>query len=191
MKKLAVVFAVVVSGFVNAQNYNDSICGNWRLIRNKTNEYDSVQHLTNYVIHSDILEKLMIIYINVERTKLGLDTLIEQPDSLLYTLDPKTVAKAHAKYMAKSGQLVHSGKNINECITASSMYMYETYAELARTTVDCWMASAAHKHLILNPDSKYIGAGHAHAIIKHNIILWGHKFFDKGDDINFFCVTMQ
>lgn len=139
MKKLLVIVALFVSGITIAQDYGDSL-------------------VTEDFISSSTIEYWMVRYINVERVKLGLDTLIVGSE-------PDQIAKNHSAWMLRTGKYQHSGLNIAEIIMkCGAPTDWYTHKFFARSMVNAWMSSPGHKAHILNPNFKYIGAGHAYSI---------------------------
>jgi uncharacterized protein YkwD len=137
MKKFLVVLAVAVNGLVFGQDYGDSLVKK-EFVSTKTVEY------------------WMVRYINIERTKLGLDTLI-------VASEPDQIAKTHSAWMLRTGKYEHSKLNIAEIIIdggrGSNRYSHKF---IARASVNAWMDSPGHRAHIVNPYFKYIGAGYSY-----------------------------
>jgi uncharacterized protein YkwD len=139
MKKLLVSIAVFISSFVNGQDYSDSL-------------------VKKDFVSSSTIEYWMVRYINAERLKLGLDTLIVDSE-------PDQIAKKHSAWMLSTGKYQHSGLNIAEIIMKSGKGTGDyTHKFFARAMVNAWMDSPGHKKHILDPGFKYIGAGHAYKV---------------------------
>ena len=138
MKKFLVVLAVAVSSVGFGQDYGDSLV---------KKEFVSVE----------TIEYWMVRYINVERIKLGLDTLV-------VATEPDQIAKTHSAKMLRTGIYEHSKLNIAEIImesgTGSNRYSHKFEA---RAVVNAWMDSPGHRAHIINPDFKYIGAGYSYS----------------------------
>ena len=136
MKQLIFVVSLLLSGLVFGQDYGDSLV---------KKDFVSAQTIEYWVVR----------YINVERTKLGLDTLIVDSD-----LD--NIAKSHSAWMLETGKYQHSGLNIDEIIIdgghASNRY---THKFEARAIVNGWMGSSGHKAQIIDPTHKFIGVGYS------------------------------
>jgi uncharacterized protein YkwD len=90
MKKFLVVLAVAVSSVGFGQDYGDSL-------------------LKKEFVSAETIEYWMVRYINVERTKLGLDTLVVDSE-------PDQIAKTHSAWMLRTGIYEHSKLNIAEII---------------------------------------------------------------------------
>jgi len=138
MKNLIFVLFLFVSVFGFGQDYTDSLTSK-TYIDVKTVEY------------------WMIRYINQERIKAGLDTLVLSDD-----LDK--ISNTHSSWMCKTGKYEHSkGYNVFEIIMKSgcgpNMISHKRVAEGA---VIAWMSSPGHKSAILKKDAKYIGSGFAY-----------------------------
>ncbi len=145
MKKLFVIIAIAVSGFVNAQDYGDS--------------------LVTYDFHSDnTIERYIFQYLNEERVKVGLPAFVI--DTVLQPL-----AKDHSVWMCKTSIYVHSSdkrypkstqKRILNYAENCMMYhsiMYVSHKTLAKMCVTAWMLSDAHRSNILDPTNTTIGIG--------------------------------
>jgi uncharacterized protein YkwD len=142
MKKLFLVFSIVVSSFGFGQDYGDSLV---------TKDFVSVE----------TIEYWMIRYINAERLKLGLDTLVLDSE-----LDK--MANDHSAWMSRTGKYEHSGKNVYEVIMTSGFagnkYASTLHKNTASGCVRAWMSSPGHNYIITKPELKYIGSGFSYSI---------------------------
>lgn len=139
MKKFLVVLAVAVSSIGFGQGLGDSL-------------------VKKEFVSAETIEYWMVRYINVERIKLGLDTLV-------VASEPDQIAKTHSAKMLRTGIYEHSKLNIAEIImkggSGSNRYSHKF---LARAVVNAWMGSPGHRAHIVNPDFKYIGTGYAYTV---------------------------
>ena len=142
MKKLLIIIAVAVSGFVNGQDYGDSLA-------------------TKDFISAETVEYWMVRYINEERIKLGLDTLV-------YDSEIDDIAKNHSMWMLQTGKFQHSKLNVYEIITHSGAPTRREYActhkRIAKAAINCWVSSPAHYRIMTLPNIKYIGSGCAYSV---------------------------
>lgn len=145
MKKLFLVFSIVVSSFGFGQDYGDS--------------------LVTYDFHSDqTIEQYIFQYLNEERVKAGLPAFVI--DTVLQPL-----AKDHSAWMSKTSIYVHSSDkrypnsaqkrilNYAENIMMYHSIMYVSHKTLAKMCVTAWMLSDAHRSNILDPTNTTIGIG--------------------------------
>jgi uncharacterized protein YkwD len=156
MKKLAVVLAILVSGFVNSQiliqDYGDSIT------------------YVDHPVHSNnTIEYYLMFYINEERAAIGLPAL--KADTLL-----SQMARKHSQWMCKTGIYEHSGNekcptwkqhrivNYAECIMMYSSIEILTHKVMAKMAVGAWIHSEAHRKQIMNPNFTIFGAGYEQRI---------------------------
>lgn len=142
MKKLLIIIAVAVSGFVNGQDYGDSLA-------------------TKDFISAETVEYWIVRYINEERTKLGLDTLV-------YDSEIDDMAKTHSEWMLRTGKFEHSKNNVYEIIltggNGTTKYNRYTHKFYARAVVNGWMNSSGHKYIITLAKLQYIGVGFSYSI---------------------------
>jgi len=139
MNRFLALLLLGIQGFVHGQEFGDSL-------------------VKKDFVSSSTIEYWMVRYINAERIKLGLDTLIvaEEPDQ---------IAKTHSAWMLRTGKYQHSGLNIAEIIMESGKGTGRyTHKVFARAMVNAWMDSPGHKKHILDPEFKYIGSGHAYKV---------------------------
>jgi uncharacterized protein YkwD len=138
MKRLIFALSLLVSGMSVGQDYGDSL-------------------VKKEFVSAETIEYWMVRYINVERTKLGLDTLVVDSE-------PDQIAKTHSAWMLRTGKYEHSGLNIAEIIIdgghGSNRYSHKF---IARASVNAWMDSPGHRAHIVNPDFKYIGSGYSYS----------------------------
>jgi uncharacterized protein YkwD len=139
MKKFLVVLAVATSSFGFGQDYGDSL-------------------VKKEFVSAETIEYWMVRYINVERIKLGLDTLVVDSE-------PDQIAKTHSAKMLRTGIYEHSKLNIAEIImkggTGSNRYSHKCRAQ---GVVNAWMGSPGHHAHIMNPNFKYIGTGYSYTV---------------------------
>ena len=138
MKKFLVVLAVAVSSVGFGQDYGDSL-------------------VKKEFVSAETIEYWMVRYINIERIKLGLDTLV-------VATEPDQIAKTHSAKMLRTDIYEHSKLNIAEIImksgSGSNRYSHKFFA---RGVVNAWMDSPGHRAHIVNPDFKYIGSGYSYS----------------------------
>lgn len=137
MRVIILAASLLVSSLVFGQDYGDSLV---------KKEFVSVETIEYWVVR----------YINVERIKLGLDTLVIDSE-------PDQIAKTHSAWMLKTGKYQHSELNIAEIIITGG-YGSNRYSHKfeAQAIVNGWMASPGHKAHIINPENKFIGVGYAY-----------------------------
>jgi uncharacterized protein YkwD len=139
MRKLFLAASLLVSSLAFGQDYGDSL-------------------VKKDFVSAETIEYWMVRYINVERTKLGLDTLIVDSD-------PDNIAKSHSAWMLETGKYEHSKLNIYEIIMkggkGSDRYSHKFFAQ---AVVNGWMDSPAHHAIIINPSNKFVGAGFAYSV---------------------------
>jgi uncharacterized protein YkwD len=160
MKKLAVVLAVVVSGFVNGQI----------LIRDYG---DSITYVDHPAHSNNTIEYYLMFYINEERAVIGLPPL--KADTLL-----SQMARKHSQWMCKTGIYVHSGNekcptrkqhrivNYSECIIMYESIMILTHKQMAKCAVAAWMLSEGHRDALMDPNHTIFGAGYEQRINRLN-----------------------
>jgi uncharacterized protein YkwD len=138
MKRLIFALSLLVSGMSVGQDYGDSL-------------------VKKEFVSTETIEYWMVRYINVERIKLGLDTLVVDSE-------PDQIAKTHSAWMLRTGKYEHSKLNIAEIIIdgghGSNRYSHKF---IARASINAWMDSPGHRAHIINPDFKYIGAGYSYS----------------------------
>jgi len=139
MRKLFLAASLLVSSLAFGQDYGDSL-------------------VKKDFVSAETIEYWVVRYINVERTKLGLDTLIVD-------LELDDIAKSHSAWMLKTGKYEHSKLNIDEIImksgTGSNRYSHKF---IARAVVNAWMDSPAHHAIIIQPTNKFVGVGFAYSV---------------------------
>ena len=160
MKKLAVVLAVAVSGFVNGQilirDYGDSLVS------------------SIHPFHSNnTMEYYLMFYINEERAAIGLPDL--KADTLL-----QQMARKHSQWMCKTGYYVHSGNekcptwkqhrivNYAECIMMYQSQYISSHKEYAKMSVGAWMQSEGHHKQLMDPNHTIFGSGYDQRINRLN-----------------------
>ena len=151
MKKLAVVFAIAVSSFVNSQT----------LIKDYGDSLTSVDHTHS----NNTVEYYLMVYVNEERAKIGLQPL--KADTLL-----SQMARKHSQWMCKTGYYVHSGDqkcptwkqhrivNYAETIMMCHTAMILSHKMVARITLNAWMTSDPHRKALMDPAHTIFGAGY-------------------------------
>lgn len=138
MKQLIFVASLLVSGLSVGQDYGDSL-------------------VKKEFVSAETIEYWMVCYINVERIKLGLDTLVVDSE-------PDQIAKTHSDKMLRTSIYEHSKLNIAEIIMKSGCGSNRySHKFLAKGVVNAWMGSPGHRAHIVNPDFKYIGAGYSYS----------------------------
>ena len=137
MKHFIFILCLSVSGLAVGQDYGDSL-------------------VKKEFVSAETIEYWMVRYINVERIKLGLDTLVVDSE-------PDKIAKTHSAWMLRTGKYEHSKLNIAEIIIdgghGSNRYSHKF---IARSSINAWMDSPGHRAHIINPDFQYIGAGYSY-----------------------------
>ena len=169
MKKLAVVLALAVSGFVNSQSPNHLINGEWpdtiRITSKLLKKVDSVSVLVDV----KQVEKEFIILLNKYRKSKHLDTLI-------YSENHYAAADFQCQYMMKTNDFSHENTtpsykelldrlskfNIfcgtaGECAQKTAILIAVGYDQtVAEHLFWNWKRSSAHNEIMLSKDMKYV-----------------------------------